>query len=266
MNFAFTAELILEALPVRQKTASTYKSLYKNHIYPKFKDYKLREIRREQVQHLIRELPPQTGAATLSVLRTIYREAIDNNYCENSPAATVRRPKVQVVPRKFLTVEELERLELPRFRTEILFLAMHGLRWGEAVALTHEDIYEGRVHITKSIHGPVKSNAGIRSVPLVSEFKTFPRTPKALRKELAVHGAHIHSLRHTYAYLLKTSGVHVTTAQKLMGHADPGVTLGIYTRFRDDEIDGAGAAILTALGKSQKPGPLSGDRASVETS
>ena len=143
---------------------------------------------------------------------------------------------------------------------------MHGLRWGEAVALTHEDIYDGRVHVTKSIHGPVKTNAGIRSVPHVSEFKTFPRTPKALRKELALHGAHIHSLRHTYAYLLKTSGVHVTTAQRLLGHADPGVTLGIYTRFRDDEIDGAGTAILDAIAKSQKPGPLTRDIGTAETS
>ena len=143
---------------------------------------------------------------------------------------------------------------------------MHGLRWGEAVALTPEDIYVGRVHVTKSLHGHVKTNSGLRSVPFVSEFKVFPRTPKALRKELAVHGAHIHSLRHTYAYLLKTSGVHVTTAQKLMGHADPGVTLGIYTRFRDDEIDGAGAMIMDSIQKSQKPGPFSGDRASVETS
>ena len=51
-----------------------------------------------------------------------------------------------------------------------------------------------------------------------------------------------------------------------MGHADPGVTLGIYTRFRDDEIDGAGAMIMDSIQKSQKPGPFSGDRASVETS
>ena len=100
-------------------------------------------------------------------------------------------------------------------------------------------------------HGQVKSKAGMRSVPHVSEFKVFPKTPKALRRELAEYGAHIHSLRHTYAYLLKTSGVHVTTAQKLMGHADPGVTLGIYTRFRDEEIDNAGAAIMDSLrGKS----------------
>ena len=240
--------------------------MYRRYIYPALQEYELAEIKREHIQNLIKSLPPQTGATTLAVLKTIFREAIDNAYCENSPAATVRRPKIQVIPRNFLTLQEIVSLDLPKFRTQIIFLAMHGLRWGEAVALTPEDIYEGRVHVTKSIHGPVKTNSGLRSVPLVSDFKVFPRTPKALRKELAVHGAHIHSLRHTYAYLLKTSGVHVTTAQKLLGHADPGVTLGIYTRFRDEEIDSAGVSILEALAKSQKPGPLSGDRASVETS
>jgi len=221
--------------------------VYRRYIHPALHHYELDEVKREHIQNLIKILPPQTGATTLAVLKTIFREAIDNAYCENSPAATVRRPKLQVIPRNFLTLQEIVSLDLPKFRTQIIFLAMHGLRWAEALALTEADIYNNRVHITKSMHGPVKSRAGIRSVPLVSEFKTFPRTPKALRKELAVHGAHIHSLRHTYAYLLKTSGVHVTTAQKLMGHADPGVTLGIYTRFRDDEIDGAGAAILGSL-------------------
>ena len=240
--------------------------MYRRYIYPALHEYELAEIKREHIQNLIKSLPPQTGATTLAVLKTIFREAIDNAYCENSPAATVRRPKIQVIPRNFLTLQEIVSLDLPKFRTQIIFLAMHGLRWAEALALTNDDIYNNRVHITKSMHGPVKSRAGIRSVPLVSEFKVFPRTPKALRKELAVHGAHIHSLRHTYAYLLKTSGVHVTTAQKLLGHADPGVTLGIYTRFRDEEIDSAGVSILEALAKSQKPGPLSGDRASVETS
>jgi integrase len=225
--------------------------VYRRYIYPVLGAIDLQEIKRENIQSLIKMLPPQTGATTLAVLKTIYREAIDNGYCENSPAATVRRPKIQVTPRKFIPLQELIKLELPKFRTQIIFLAMHGLRWGEAVALTESDIYDGRVHISKSIHGQVKSRAGVRSVPLVSEFKPFPKTPKALRRELAEHGAHIHSLRHTYAYLLKTSGVHVTTAQKLMGHADPGVTLGIYTRFRDEEIDNAGAAIMDSLrGKS----------------
>ncbi len=45
--------------------------------------------------------------------------------------------------------------------------------------------------------------------------------------------------------------VFVSPAAEMMGHADPGVTLGIYTRFRDEEIDNAGAAIMDSLrGKS----------------
>ena len=72
-----------------------------------------------------------------------------------------------------------------------------------------------------------------------------------MRRELAEHGEHIHSLRYAYAYLLKTSEVHVTTARKLMGHANPGVTLGIYTRLRDEEIENAGAPIMdSSRGKS----------------
>ena len=41
--------------------------------------------------------------------------------------------------------------------------------------------------------------------------------------------------------------MHLTIAQKFMGHADPGVALGINTRFRAEEIDNAGAAIMDSL-------------------
>ena len=35
----------------------------------------------------------------------------------------------------------------------------------------------------------------------------------------------------------------MTTAQKLMGHSDPKITMAIYTRVLDDEIDNAGAIL-----------------------
>jgi integrase len=47
---------------------------------------------------------------------------------------------------------------------------------------------------------------------------------------------------------LKKSGVHVTTAQKLMGHSSPMVTLSIYTGFRDEEISETGEALRKTLG------------------
>jgi integrase len=54
------------------------------------------------------------------------------------------------------------------------------------------------------------------------------------------HGVTVHSFRRTYAYLLKTQGVHVTTAQKLLGHSDPIMTLKIYTSVLDNEVEEVG--------------------------
>lgn len=217
--------------------------MYKCHIQNKIGDRFLEEITRADIQNVIKPLPPQSAATTLAVCKTIFREAVSHGLISNSPASGVRSTAIQVVPRKFLTIQELQALDLGRYRTQILFLGFHGLRWGEAVALTEDDLLDGKIHVNKSVHGPTKTKAGVRVIPQVSEFAPLSKSPKGIRRVLHTHGVHIHSLRHTYAYLLKSSGVHVTTAQRLMGHSDPGITLGIYTRFRDDEIDQAGEMI-----------------------
>ncbi len=85
-------------------------------------------------------------------------------------------------------------------------------------------------------------------VPLVSPFIVFPKSPKTLRKVLKPHGVDIHSLRHTYAYLLKQQGVHVTNAQRLLGHSDPRVTMNVYTQVLDNEIDDVGLFPSKAAG------------------
>jgi integrase len=58
-----------------------------------------------------------------------------------------------------------------------------------------------------------------------------------------MHGVTVHSFRRSYAYLLKTQKIHVTTAQKLLGHSDPMMTLRVYTSVLDSEIDEAGDAL-----------------------
>ena len=41
----------------------------------------------------------------------------------------------------------------------------------------------------------------------------------------------------------------LAVAQKLMEHSDPKITLGIYTRFRDDEIDEARRLMQAVLAR-----------------
>jgi integrase len=197
---------------------------------------------------MLLDLPPQTALMVLALTKSIFREAIERELVENSPADRVKTPPKIVMHRRFLTWEELDQIDFGKYNKQIRFLALHGLRWSEAMVLTESDFRDGRVWISKSIHGATKSQSGVRSVPHVSPFVPLPATPKPLLRVLNAHGVNIHSLRHTYAYLLKQQGVHVTTAQRLLGHSDPRVTMNVYTQVLDNEIDDVGLLLSKAAG------------------
>jgi integrase len=131
-------------------------------------------------------------------------------------------------------------LDWGRYNNQVRFLALHGLRWSEAAALVPTDIKDGSVLINKSIYGACKSKSSVRRVPYLGYFEKFPKTYKPLQICANTHGVTVHSFRRSYAYLLKTQKIHVTTAQKLLGHSDPMMTLKVYTSVLDSEIDDAG--------------------------
>jgi integrase len=241
------ARSVISTLPIRQKTRSTYISAFTRHIEPALHHTRLHEVSRADIHRVIAPLSPQLAATTLAVLKTLYREGIAGGIVSASPAHGVSGPRVIVSPRKFLTWEELSVLEFGKYTAQIHFLALHGLRWGEAVVLTADDVRDGRIYVSRSIHGQTKSKAGVRMVPLIGKFTQIPKSPKTLRKVLDPHGVTIHSLRHSFAYLLKQQGVHVTTAQRLLGHSDPRVTLAIYTQVLDNEIDDVGKLINSVI-------------------
>jgi len=250
MNLDQLSQLVFSSLPIRKKTLATYKSMYRCHIESKIGSIEIEDINRSDIKALIFGLPPQTAMMTLSVIKVLFREALELGFLEKSPVHGVKGPKVMVQPRRFLTWDELEKINFGRYTKQVRFLALHGLRWGEAVALTHDDIRDGKIFVNKSIHGATKSRAGMRTIPLVSEFVPLPRHPRTLRKALAPHGITIHSLRHTYAYILKRQGIHVTTAQRLLGHSDPKVTLAVYTQVLDCEIDEAGDVLKLMVNRA----------------
>jgi integrase len=243
MEFDHFAQQVFASLNVRKKTMATYQSMYRCHISGYLGRTEIAEVTRTSIKEVIVGLPPQTAQMTLAVIKLLFREAMELELIEKSPVHGVRGPRVQVRPRKFMTWDEIDKTHFGRWNHHIRFLALHGLRWSEAVALTPSDIRGGKIYVTKSIHGDTKSRAGIRVVPLIGEFREFPRHPRTLRKALKPHGITIHSLRHTYAYILKSQGIHVTTAQKLLGHSDPKITLSVYTRVLDTEIDDVGKVI-----------------------
>jgi integrase len=211
------------------------------------------EISRREFLDVLAPLAAPNYFQTLMATRVIYREALNRELVEVSPVASIKAPIPRPKPQKFLTWEEVSSTNFGKFDSHIKFLALHGLRWGEAVALKIEDIYDDKVHINKSMYGPTKTESGVREVPYFGYFKQFPKTRVAIAKTLAEQGVTIHSLRKTYAYFLKTNNVHVTTAAKFLGHSDPMVTLKIYTLVRDNEIGEIQLKLANRLKKATSP-------------
>lgn len=245
----FVASLWSQLL-VTGKTLRNYMGAYSRYLRAGIGGLEISSVGKNHLINLLTVLPAQTRYQTLMVARVIFREAVERELIELSPAASIKPPRIEVKPGKFLTWEELSTKDFGKQTSRIQFLALHGLRYGEAVALRDEDIYDGLVHINKSAAGATKTLAGNRTVPLLSPFPGFAKSQKRLATLLSPLGVNVHSLRKTYAYILKSSQIHVTTAAKLMGHSNPLVTMKIYTLVLDDEIVKSKTGIEAFLVKS----------------
>ncbi len=247
MKFIDLAQVMLAQKGLREKTYENYYGALRRNIYPVFGDLPATKIERFEIARQLATLSPQTAYQTLMALRSIFNSACEQGLIKVNPVDQIQTPKIRVSPTKFMTWDYMKDKNFGPYDSQIKFLALHGLRWGEAVVLTESDIKDGMVVINKSIHGMTKSITSNRSVPYLGYFKPFPKSRHALNRSLDKEKANFHSLRKTYAYILKRNGVHVTTAQKLMGHASPMVTMRIYTAVLSEEIHEAGDMLREKL-------------------
>jgi integrase len=231
------AETYWKIINIKPQTVANYKGLYRRYLEPAFGHFEMDDVSPVELQMILLELSPYNSRYTLMVAKSIYREALLYKVANTNPTLGLKTPRIIKEPKKFLTWEQVDALDWGKYGKQIRFLALHGLRWSEAAALTEADIRDDYVWVSKSVHGTVKSTSSNRKVPYLGFFEKFPASYKTMRIAANLHGVTVHSFRRTYAYLLKTQNVHVTTAQKLLGHADPMLTLKVYTSVLDSEID-----------------------------
>ena len=236
----------LPLLSITRKTRENYLGAYRRYVQPVLGQFRLQDIAVQDLRRILDALPPPSAYQTLMMLKTVFREARELGMVMHSPTDRIKAKRVTTPPKPFLRWETIAATDFGEHNDHVRFLALHGLRWGEAVVLEDSDIRDGRLHVWRSIHGRPKSTAGVRSIPYLGHFTEFDPDRRPLAKALKPHGVTIHSLRKTYAYLLKANGVHVSTAQRLLGHASVALTLSVYTAVLDDEIDAAGSLLRSA--------------------
>lgn len=213
----------------------------------------------------------KTVTTQFQILNMIFSYAVENGDLTYSPCDHISIPKnLPKARREAATPEEEAKVKAS---TDVwlfpFFVLYSGLRKGEALAITWEDIDfdANEIHVTKSVYHEgdrpyikrPKTAAGNRTVPLLEPLKTAlqsvsrgaptdyvfsdtgssPLTNRRYitlwshwQKETGVT-ATAHQLRHSFATMLFECGVDVKDAQDILGHSTAAVTQDIYTHIRD---------------------------------
>ena len=173
-------------------TQDTYDGYLRKWILPRWRSYRLSEVKAVAVEQWLKTLSFENGyplargskAKIRNIMSALYSHAIRWEWATRNPIASVRQSaKRQSVP-EVLTVDELVKLlsAIPEpFRTAVFLDGSSGLRVGELLGLKWEDVdfKNNVIHIRRSIVkqkiGPPKTEASQKPIPL------NPDLAKALR-------------------------------------------------------------------------------------
>jgi site-specific recombinase XerD len=194
----------------------------------------------------------KTLNGAIKFCRTLFAFAMEDKYCEENPMSKLKEFRLPETGRRdFYTDEELgkiwETVE-PHWRGCLEFIANTGLRKGEMINLTWDDVsldpVDPRITVASSDEWETKSGKS-RVIPLnsraleiiqsvrgkhpkyvftsVTNKKMHPDEPyhalKAALSKLGLEGD-VHKLRHTTGSKLAMQGVDRFAIMNLLGHSD----------------------------------------------
>lgn len=168
-------------------TQGTYDGYLRKWILPRWRSYRLSEVKAVEVEQWLKTLSFENGnpltrgskAKIRNIMSALYSHAIRWEWATRNPITSVRQSaKRQAVP-EILTVDELVKLlnAIPEpFRTAVFLDGASGLRVGELLGLKWEDVdfKKSVIHIRRSIVsqkiGPPKTEASQKPIPMNAEM------------------------------------------------------------------------------------------------
>lgn len=183
---------------IRVSTYAKYYGMNKKFIVPKLGKHKLIEVRHDMVQRFLNELvelslAPKTIKHYRSLITMAFQQAYEIRLITRNPLVNLKIPKLIKKDRRVLSKEEQKHFialaKETKYGNIFIFLLGTGLRIGEALALTWNDVdFENNtIFINKTLTrtkdpvnaqsdekfygiGPVKTHAGNRYIPLANSI------------------------------------------------------------------------------------------------
>jgi integrase len=203
-----------------------------------------------------KKVKPNTVNRQLTVIKHMFRKAIEWGLSTSNPAASVKRFPVNDQRTRFLTADEIQKLlegcesqVTSPWLLPLVSLALNtGMRQGELLSLKWEDVdLERRLITVKqsktlrlktvAINDPAKEALSWLSENRYGEYlfmwpwgdligkTTVHDTFKKACIAAKITDFRFHDLRHTFASHLVMSGVDLVTVKELMGHVGINMTL-----------------------------------------
>ncbi len=226
-----------------------------------------------------------TANRSLTVLKHMFKKAVEWRYAASNPAAKFRCEKERNRREHVLTVEEAEALEaqLPDWLQPFVLAALHtGARRGELLGLTWANVDLDR----KLVRFVNTKNGEDRTVPLSATLAaTLKRLPLRLKggavfrdpagepltyngyrgsfegtaKRAGLTGFVFHDLRHSAASFMVQAGVPLNTVRAILGHKSLDMTLR-YAHLAEGDLQRA-VGVFDHLEGAEKSGGISGGTA-----
>lgn len=258
------------------QTVRGYTSSYERAL-DEFGSYSITDIQPKDVQLMFKRMALQdyaqkTIANQRIVLNQIFNYAIIEGEIQYNPCSSVKIPKgcKKTVREAASTTDEEKILTSDHEWLFPLFALLSGLRKGELLALTWDDIdFENNtISVNKSIEyrgnipclKPPKTESGTRVVPLLQVLSNRlkkgnkgyvfsedgGKTPYRKKRydllwrdycrDVGIECT-AHQLRHSYATIAVEENVNPKDLQNALGHSDITTTMNIYAEARKKSID-----------------------------
>jgi integrase len=170
------------------KTYQMYDITLRDHIVKELGHLRLVDLKPFHIQNLINDRYEKGLTKTLKnikqTINQMLEQAVENDLLVKNPAKKVELPSIEKEPKRALTKQEIELIEkadLTLKERAFVYICMYaGLRRGEALALTKNDIKDDKIRINKSLvyknNQPIvkncpKTDAGFREVPMVDKLR-----------------------------------------------------------------------------------------------
>ena len=243
---------------LRESTKDSYGYALDRWVYPRIGSRQISQVDVNVIADLIAELNQTYSGATvrncLKPLSRMFAYAKRRGWVSSNPVSELDRsemPKGSPKRMRILDTEEINRLLKVKtvYRTMFMTAIFAGLRRGELLALTWDDIdlANGIIRVREG-----KTEAAARDVripqfltkALAEEMKTegpvFPfkkrnvnRALEAALTRAKVEHARFHDLRHTFVSILISQGEDGAYIARQAGHRSPATTYGVYGHLLD---------------------------------